>query len=83
MYYEYLYYILKHEAKNIAQLASGMTYPEISKTMISKFKIPLPTIDEQKTLVGKIEKYEKNILDAKNKIDDLEKNKKNILSKYL
>ena len=83
VYYEYLYYILKHEAKNIAQLASGMTYPEISKTMISKFKIPLPTIDEQKTLVGKIEKYEKNISDAKNKIDDLEKNKKNILSKYL
>lgn len=38
--YEYLYYILKHQAKNIAQLSSGATYLEISKAQISDFRIP-------------------------------------------
>jgi len=83
LYYEYLYYILKHEAKNIEKLASGMTYPEISKTMISKVKIPLPEIDEQRLIVNKIEKYEKCILKSKNKIEKIKNNKENILKKYL
>ncbi len=83
LYYEYLYYILKHEAKNIEKLASGMTYPEISKTMISKVKIPLPAIDEQKLIVNKIEQYEECILESKNKIEKMKNNKENILKKYL
>ena len=83
LYYEYLYYILKHEAKNIEKLASGMTYPEISKTMISKVKIPLPAIDEQKLIVNKVEKYEKCILESKNKIEKMKNDKENILKKYL
>ena len=83
LYYEYLYYILKYEAKNIENLASGMTYPEISKTMISQFKIPLPSIDRQKEIVARIEKYEKIIFDGKNKLEALENTKKIILENYL
>ena len=70
LHYEYLYYMLKHESKNIEELASGMTYPEISKSMISQFKIPLPSLEEQIIIVEKINAIENNILKAKNDIED-------------
>lgn len=58
--YEYLYLILKQEAKNIADLASGLTYAEISKELISNYKIPLPPLEIQETIVKEIEAIEKD-----------------------
>ncbi len=81
--YEYLYYMLKHEAKNIEKLASGMTYPEISKSMISQFKIPLPSLEEQITIIEKINIFEKNIIKTKNEIEELKIKKDSVLRKYL
>ncbi len=49
--HEYLYYILKYYAQDIADLASGMTFKEISKTEISAFKIPLPSLEIQAQIV--------------------------------
>lgn len=83
LHYEYLYYMLKHEAKNIEKLASGMTYPEISKNMISQFKIPLPSLEEQTTIIEKINIFEKNIIKAKNEIEELKIKKDSVLKKYL
>lgn len=83
LHYEYLYYMLKHEAKNIEKLASGMTYPEVSKNMISQFKIPLPSLEEQTTIIEKINIFEKNIIKAKNKIEELKIKKDSVLKKYL
>jgi restriction endonuclease S subunit len=60
IHYEYLYYIMKNQARNIAELASGMTYPEISKSTIFEYKIPLPPMDIQKKIVDGIEVIEKN-----------------------
>jgi type I restriction enzyme M protein len=57
--YEYLYLILKHEAENIADLASGMMYAEISKEEISNYKIPLPPLEMQEVIVKEIEAVEK------------------------
>ena len=57
--YEYLYLILKREAENIADLASGLTYPEISKEQISNYKIPLPPLEIQKLIVKEIAAVEK------------------------
>lgn len=58
--YEYLYYILKSEAKNIESIASGMTYPEISKSQIAQYKIPLPTLEIQKQIISEIQEIENN-----------------------
>src|SRR6185437_1696959 len=57
--YEYLYLILKQEAENIADLASGLTYPEISKEQIAKYKMPLPPLEIQKLIVKEIAAIEK------------------------
>ena len=65
IHFEYLYYILKHEAKNIAELASGATYPEISKSQIADYKIPLPTKNIQEQVVEEFEMIEKQ--EQKNK----------------
>lgn len=83
LHYEYLYYILKHEAKNIEKLASGMTYPEISKTMISQFKIPLPSLEQQKQIVKKINVLENNIIETKKIIEKYQNDKDSVLKKYL
>jgi len=57
--YEYLYLVLKQEAINIADLASGLTYAEISKDQISNYKIPLPPLNIQEAIVKEIEAIEK------------------------
>ncbi|MCF6271466.1 MAG: restriction endonuclease subunit S [Melioribacteraceae bacterium] len=83
LHFEYLYHILKRESKNIESLASGMTYPEISKTLISEYKIPLPTLSKQKQIVSKIEKIEKQISELEKSISAIPKEKDAILKKYL
>ena len=57
--HEYLYYILKHFGSLIAEISSGMTYKEISKTNISNFKIPVPPLEIQEKIVSEMEKIEK------------------------
>lgn len=58
LHFEYFYQILRLEAKHIEALASGMTYPEISKEKIAQFKIPLPPLDVQQMIVDEIEAVE-------------------------
>jgi len=81
--YEYLYYVLKHESKAIEALASGMTYPEISKALISTYKIPLPSVNDQQKIVAEIDNIETEITAQKNRLDELESLKDDILKKYL
>lgn len=81
--YEYLYYILRHEAKEIKDLAGGMTYPEISKTLIATYKIPLPSIDDQQKIVTAIESIETEIADIKKQLTELNMIKNKVLEKYL
>jgi type I restriction enzyme M protein len=57
--YEYLYLILKEEAQRIADLASGLTYAEISKEQIANYKIPVPPLDVQEAIVKEIAVIEK------------------------
>ena len=83
LHYEYLYYVLKREAKNIESLASGMTYPEISKTLISEYKIPLPPLLEQQKIVSEIETIESKITELEKEINAIPEQKGKILKKYL
>lgn len=68
--YEYLYYILKQQAKNIESLASGMTYKEISKTEIGNFKIPLPPLDIQQKIVEECQKIDDKFNRTRMKIEE-------------
>lgn len=83
LHYEYLYYILKHEAKAIEALANGMTYPEISKALISTYKIPLPSLDQQQKIVAEIEKIEAKIKAVQVKLAELKIVKDGVLKRYL
>lgn len=60
-----------------------MTYPEISKSMISRFKISLLTLEEQIIIIEKINIFENNILKSKNAIEELKLKKDSVLRKYL
>ncbi|MFH1564278.1 MAG: restriction endonuclease subunit S, partial [bacterium] len=81
--YEYLFYILKREAKDIENLASGMTYPEISKTLISEYKIPIPSISGQQKIVAQIQKIEDQIFKLNEELQEIKNQKTAVLKKYL
>lgn len=78
---EYLYNILKNQTKNISMLASGMTYPEISKSQFSEFKIPLPPLKVQEKIIEEIIKLEEK--SKTHVISDIEEQRAKILKKYL
>jgi type I restriction enzyme M protein len=71
LHYEYLYQILKKYTPEIADLSSGMTYIEISKSQIADFKIPLPPLDIQAKIVEEISKVETQTQKAKDEIEKL------------
>lgn len=69
IYPEYLYEILYYYKNSISQLASGMTFKEISKTEISNFKIPLPPLNIQQCVVDECETVDKQVEAAKLEIE--------------
>lgn len=83
LHHEFLYYILKKEAKNIESLASGMTYKEISKTLISEFKIPLPSVEAQKKAIEQIKAVESEIDNLEKIIALASEQREAVLKKYL
>ncbi|MBP1561763.1 MAG: restriction endonuclease subunit S [Oscillospiraceae bacterium] len=83
LHYEYLYYILKHESKNIAALASGMTYPEISKSMISEYKIPVPDLKTQNNIIEQIIAIEQQIDQLSLEVFDVKKHQQSVLNNHL
>lgn len=83
LFHEYLYYILKHETKNIKDISKGMTYLEISKSKISKYKIPVPSIKTQKQIISKILLLESQISKIKVQLSTQYLEKEKILKKYL
>lgn len=51
----FLAYTLKHFTEDITGLSNSTTFKEISTTAIKQFKIPLPPLPEQKSIVAKLE----------------------------
>jgi type I restriction enzyme M protein len=76
--HEYLYYLLNYLAGDIADLAGGMTFKEISKATISNFKIPLPPPTIQTEIVEKCEAID---AEAENAEKEIEKGRKEIADK--
>jgi len=70
---EYLAYFLMVFKKDIEKLASGATYKEISKSNISKYKIPLPRIEEQEDIANFFDDKRKLIIALNKNITETEK----------
>ena len=88
--YTFLYEILTYYAADIAALAGGMTFKEISKTVISNFKIPLPPLSIQQQIVDELEQFEQNKnqllkdgISLKNFEKLVKETKNKILEKYI
>ncbi|MCX9024711.1 MAG: restriction endonuclease subunit S [Candidatus Methanoperedens sp.] len=79
--YEFLYFILKHDAKNIAELASGTTYPEINKLQIADYKIPLPPKNIQEKIINEIKIIETEEIEINKEIERVDSDIETIIQK--
>ena len=52
----YLYYTMKRYAPRLADLGNGATFKEVSKEIVSRFRIPLPPIEEQRRIAAILDK---------------------------
>jgi len=57
----YLAYVLKYYTEDIVQLSNSTTFKEVSKRAIKDFKIPLPSLSEQKVIVAKLDRAQRLI----------------------
>ena len=73
------------EYKNkLLEIASGGTSREaITKTQLETFKIPLPSMEEQKKIVSKLETIEKKIKQKEEQLASIPQQKEDVLKKYL
>lgn len=70
--------------EKLLEIGNGATSREaITKLQLEEFKIPLPTIEEQRKIVKAIEKIETKISELEKNIADIPKQKEAILKKYL
>jgi len=61
----------------------GTSRQSITKLQLEEFKIPIPSIDEQKKIVSEIEKIEKKIAELESQINSTPNQKAMVLKKYL
>lgn len=80
--YEYVYYYLKTQYENLRSLASGVRH-NLNTGHIKNYLIPLPSLEEQKQIVLKIEELENKINEAKRITESSKDKKEEILKKYL
>ncbi|HAW59230.1 MAG TPA: type I restriction endonuclease subunit S [Bacteroidales bacterium] len=70
--YEFLYYLLKSKVEEINNLASGATYKEINKTVLSSVEIEIPDISTQKQIADVLSVYDDLIEKNSRRIQILE-----------
>lgn len=79
-----LYALANIGFKTIESMANGQSGQiELSLDTIKGINIPLPAIDKQKEIVGKIEQIESEISIQKNQLEKLKAQKNDVLKKYL
>ena len=72
----FLYNYLRSQTKYLLSLGAGGAQPNISQQIIKNIVIPLPSIDDQKRIVAKLE-AEQEIIDANKRLIDLMQDKIN------
>ncbi|MFT7823614.1 MAG: restriction endonuclease subunit S, partial [Sulfurimonas sp.] len=81
-YYKY-YFLSETFNQKVLKTVSGQQLPRTSWTKINSFKIPVPSLGEQKTLITKVEKLEKKISEAKIIIESATEKRQKVMDKYL
>lgn len=82
---KYIFYMLRRDAffDYVMEGKKGIKMPRGNKEDILKYRIPVPSIDEQKRIVSQIEALESEITKARNLIENAAVEKQIILDKYL
>jgi len=77
--------LVSSEYKNkLLEIGKSATSREaITKGQLEEFKIPLPSLEQQKDIVSKIEAIEKEIAKKEKGLDSIPKQKEEILKRYL
>lgn len=57
----FLSYVIRHEQEQILQLVTGTTVFHLYASDMRKFTFPMPTLDEQKAIVGVLDSVEAEI----------------------
>lgn len=81
-----LYFLFMFSDDLMKQMETAMpkaAYPSINKDDIDNFRVPMPSIDEQKRIVSQIEALELEITKARTLIENAASEKQTILDKYL
>lgn len=82
---KYIFYMLRRDVffDYVMEGKKGVKMPRGNKDDIKKYRIPIPSIDEQKRIVSQIETLELEITKARTLIDNAASEKQAILDKYL
>ena len=56
IYNRYLYHFLKSKTEYLNSLGRGATFKEISKSIVEKIEIPLPSLEEQRRIAALLDK---------------------------
>lgn len=82
---KYIFYILRRDAffDYVMEGKKGIKMPRGNKDDILKYRIPIPSINEQKRIVSQIETLEIEINNARTTIENAANEKQVILDKYL
>lgn len=84
---EYLYYFLKLSKKYLNELGTGTTFRELSTGALKGVDLPLPSLDEQKKIVERLDAAFERISAAevlmRRNLDNVAALQKSILHKYL
>jgi len=67
---QYLYWTLNRMMDDIRALGSGATFTEVSKVCLSKFKIPLPPLEDQKRIARILDEQMAAVKKARAVIED-------------
>lgn len=73
LYNEFVYYYLKNNVDYIQSLGTGATFKEISKKVVEKIEIPVPSITEQKQIVSELDLLSEVIEKQKAQLEELDK----------
>lgn len=73
LYNEFVYYYLCNSVDYLQSLGTGATFKEISKKVVEKVEIPVPSIEEQHQIVAELDLLSEMIEKQKAQIDELDK----------
>ncbi|GAB6064949.1 restriction endonuclease subunit S [Aquifex pyrophilus] len=83
IYYEFLYYIMKHRAKYLKLIAGLTTTPIVKKSTFENLPIPLPPLEEQKAIAQRLKTIDDQIENLKSQKETLQRIKKKFMDLLL